>query len=248
MVMYGCFGGLGDGKTMIATQIGFDYYLKGYDVKANYDLKQPYFKTFEKINPMDLLDFELRDCVVLLDEAYTFLDSRVSGSEANRYQSYFLFQSRKRRVKIIYVAQVYSSCDLRLRAITNRWVICRKNLIDPNGDEDDMNNISHFTYEFYNQDSDEPNTLDLPIIEAKKFFNYYNTDEVLTPMYMKPLPKPEDYDKLINTFKTAPSCRSFITISRTDFPYLSYDKAKSIYELLKAGDEANVKKILRIKD
>lgn len=248
MVMYGCFGGLGDGKTMIATQIGYEFYLKGYNIKANYDLKQPYFKEFEKINPMDLLDFELRNCVVLLDEAYTFLDSRVSGSEANRYQSYFLFQSRKRKVKIIYVAQVYTSCDKRLRAITDRWVLCQKNLIDPNGDDEDINNISHFTYEFWNQESNEPNIMDLPINDAKKFFNYYDTEEVLTPMYMKPLPKMEDYETLIKTFKESPSCRSFITITRTDFPYLSYDKAKSIHELLKLGKEDIVKKILRIKE
>ncbi len=122
-MIYGCFGNVGSGKTVFAVRLAYKAFLKGYTVMSNVKLRFDH----EPVNLEKLLKFDINKCVLLLDEAYGFgLESRVSSSLVNRALSYFVLQSRKRGVHIIYTSQFYSALDKRIRLLTNRKILCQK--------------------------------------------------------------------------------------------------------------------------
>jgi len=192
-----------------------------------------------------VLRVELENCAVGLTEAYTFLDSRFSGSESSRFITYFLLQTRKRKVRILYDAQLVGSVDNRLRFITNRIYECVKMLKSKNEDKEDINNIIGFMYKVQDDDGEMFYEM-LKIEDALKVFDLYDTREILLPMYLSPVNE-TDLDSIIKTFNDSTNKETFMTLVRTTNPYLSYDKVKAIYTLLKADKMDDVKKILRIK-
>jgi len=236
-------GGLGSGKTLRLTIRMFEYFEKGFKIMCNYDLNFEH----KKINPIDLIDGlfddELDNSVVGMTEAYTFLDSRFSGSESSRYLTYFLLQTRKRKVKFLYDAQMIGSVDLRLRGITNRIYDCKKIVKDKNKDKEDEDNIIGFAYHVMDDDG-ESYYEGLDIKEAKKYFPMYNTKDILLPQYIKPS---NNLKEILEIFADCETRDIFVTIMRSKNPYISYEKCRSIYTLLKSDRIDDVKGILRIK-
>jgi hypothetical protein len=242
-------GGLGSGKTLRMSIKAKDDYENGWKVYANYDFKDkdgnisiPY----KKINPNDLINGlfndELDNAVICMTEAYTFLDSRYSGSESNRYISYFILQTRKRRIKFYYDAQLIGSVDIRARGVTNRIYECHKMVKDRDKDHEDINNIIGFYYNVYEDDgTNYVETLDIE--DAIKYFNLYNTKDILLPSYLQPT---VDLDNIMEMFSNSPNRETFITLMRIDNPFISLSKCKGIYTLLKNDNIEYVKKILRI--
>jgi hypothetical protein len=93
-------------------------------IYANFDLA---YDDAKKIDVGDLLDLEgLQRGELGCTEAYTWLESRVSSSNLNRYVSYFLFQSGKRDVAVIADAQLGSSIDLRFFDLAHVIALARK--------------------------------------------------------------------------------------------------------------------------
>lgn len=218
-----------------------EYYDKGLKIYANYNLHFPH----EKVDPLRLLDFDLENCAVGLTEAYTFLDSRFSGSDSSRYITYFLLQTRKRKVKILYDAQIVGSVDVRLRFITTRLYECAKMLKTKTADKDDLDNIIGFMYKVTDDDGEQFYEM-LKIEEAQKVFDLYDTTEIMLPMYLNPV-NANNLDDIIKVFNESPNKETFMSLVRTTNPYLSYDKTKAIYTLLKTDKLEDVKTILRIK-
>lgn len=239
-------GGLGSGKTLRLSCILYELYKEGWKVFANYDLGFP----FTKINPLDLInglfDDELDNAVVGMTEAYTFLDSRYSGSESSRYLTYFLLQTRKRKIKFLYDAQLLGSVDIRLRGITNRIYECHKLVKDKEKDKEDIDNVIGFIYHVMDDDGTEYYE-SLTIEDAKKYFDMglYNTKDILLPQYLQPT---TDLEGILELFEVSPNRETFITLMKAENPYMGYDKSKSIYTLLKNEQIEYVKKILRIFD
>lgn len=133
-------------------------------VYANYFLDIPNYK------PLEVMDFlELKDNIdVIIDEGYTWLESRTSGFFLNRYLSYIVLQSRKRTIDIIVTAQIYSSVDVRFRNQTDVLVKCERV-----GDD--------FYYDFMRIDNYSTSKFILPYQEAKKYFNLYDTYQIVEP-------------------------------------------------------------------
>jgi len=235
-------GGLGSGKTLRMTCRLYEDYLKGWKIFSNYNLHFPH----KMINPLDLInglfDDELDNAVVGMTEAYTFLDSRYSGSESSRYITYFILQTRKRKVKFYYDAQLLGSVDLRVRGITNKVYECHKVLKDRDGDKEDINNILGFIYHVFEDDGTEYYER-LDIKEAIEKFKLYDTEDILLPTYLQPT---TDLEGILELYSISPNRETFITLMRTENPFIGYDKCKSIYTLLKNDKIEYVKKILRI--
>ena len=108
-------GDVGSGKTLLATFIASTDSRKVY---SNYKLNIP---NFSPLKPETLWNLN-EPSLVLLDEAYSWLESRTSGKDVNRYMSYVLFQSRKRGLDFILTEQLVGTIDLRYRGMIN-WVI-----------------------------------------------------------------------------------------------------------------------------
>ena len=112
-MLIGISGNIRTGKTLICTILGYIVFLSHLKVYSNYHLK------FSKlISPLDLINFDIPTGTLLLDEIHTMIDSRLN-SQAGRYISYFITQSGKREVDIIYTTQSFMMVDKRLRELTH---------------------------------------------------------------------------------------------------------------------------------
>lgn len=116
MVIY---GDLGSGKTSLAVMLAINDERQVY---ANFNIKSDRFHALE---PQHLHDIN-SPTLVIIDEAYNWLESRLSGKDINRYLSYVLFQSRKRQIDFIITAQLLSSIDLRFKSMADMYVLAEK--------------------------------------------------------------------------------------------------------------------------
>jgi hypothetical protein len=120
MTLTTLFGDVGSGKTLLAVILAlFD----DRPVYANFWIDSPRYIALE---PEMLATLGDEPCLVIIDEAYVWLESRTSTREVNRYMSYILFQSRKRQITFILTAQLLSSLDVRFRSMTSVYVYCQR--------------------------------------------------------------------------------------------------------------------------
>ena len=111
-------GDVGSGKTLWATGYALDDWRALY---ANYRIRR---KGWHDLKPEVLITLDEEPSLIIMDEGYTWLESRTSSSHLNRYLSYILFQSRKRQMDIIITAQLSRSIDVRFRLMANFDVYC----------------------------------------------------------------------------------------------------------------------------
>ena len=155
-------GHLGSGKTLLLTYFAL-LTNKNIPIYANFHIKLPNVKVIE---PNELEDLEKG--ILLIDEAYLWLDSRCSGREINRYLSYLIFQSRKRGFNVFASSQLSSAIDLRYRFISDLNIYA----VGETGDT----KFNAFRYIFNGWGASK--TVFLPFDYAKKFlFNIYDTLE-----------------------------------------------------------------------
>jgi len=214
------------GKTLLQVVLGYiaKEYL-GMDVLANFEV------SFAKyINPIELLKFELENCVLLLDEAYTLIDSRLN-TYANRLQSYFMFQSGKRDVDIIFTAQLLGSIDDRVRELMELKILAEK-----------MKSEQRFRYTVF-VGQYPISTFFLSFQNAEQFYPMYKTKVPIYPMEMVGRTG-GTIDDILKIYKNSPNKLSFVRLLRKDNPYIIVDIAKTIYDLLKYNKQDEVKKLL----
>lgn len=159
-------GAMGSGKTLLMVFFAF---LSTREIYSNFRIHLNRFKTLEV---MDLL--ELKDNIdVFIDEGYTWLESRTSGSVLSRYLSYIVLQSRKRTIDIIISAQMFSSLDIRFREQCDLIIKCEKIF--------KKKKIAGFKYTFLFVESNLERTFFLDIKKASKYFDLYDTLEIIEP-------------------------------------------------------------------
>lgn len=110
---------------------------------------------------------KLEKCVVILDEAHIYLDSRRSASKTNMTTSYFILQTRKRGIILIYTAQLGTSVDKRLRNVQDYNIVAIKNK-------------KYFKYYVSSQTMQKS-----IIINKEKFkpvFKIYDTNQIIPPI------------------------------------------------------------------
>jgi len=125
-MIIGFIGTVGSGKTLGMTREGYKYHLKGMKVFANYGLDFPHEKlTSARFTELIQENTQLQDCVIMLDELHVWLDSRNSMKKKNKTITYFILQTRKRNVRLLYTTQHFDQVDKRLRNTTDILVFCR---------------------------------------------------------------------------------------------------------------------------
>jgi hypothetical protein len=113
------FGDIGSGKTLLATVIAMN---DERPVLANYKIDS---KKWVELEPQMLNEVK-EATLVIIDEAYSWLESRLSGKDINRYLSYCLFQSRKRGIDFVLTAQLLSTIDLRFKNMADVYILCEQ--------------------------------------------------------------------------------------------------------------------------
>ena len=154
-------GNYGSGKTLFLTYLTFK---TKRNVFSNFKLNT---KNYNHLDVLDLLNLP-NHIDVFLDEAYTWLESRLSGKAINRYLSYILLQSRKRTIDIYCTAQLFSTIDVRFRHKSDIIIECHKFK-------------DGFHYKIFNKNTFKSKYFILPFDNAKKYYSYYDTYEIVEP-------------------------------------------------------------------
>lgn len=120
------FGLPGCGKTTLLTKLAYDAIRHG-------DYAHVYTNVGLEIPGVTLIDnecigkYELRDCLLLIDEATLFADSRDHKNFTKTQISYFL-EHRHRCADIVLFTQQWDGVDKKIRVITDRVYYVYKNL------------------------------------------------------------------------------------------------------------------------
>ena len=158
-------GNNGSGKNFLLV-----YYATKFDknIYSNFkiDLKNYIPLTIHDIINMD----KLNKGNIFLDEAYAWIDSRSSGNALNLLTSYLIYQKRKRHLDIYLTAQMFSSVDKRARHLANIIIECLPRV---NFEKDDFN------YIYTDLDSEIEFKFTILYKIAKKYFDYYDTYEII---------------------------------------------------------------------
>jgi len=157
-------GPQGSGKTILMVYLASQ---SKREVYSNFKIHIPNYKPLEI---MDLLELK-NDIDVLIDEGYTWLESRTSSSHLNRYLSYIVLQARKRTIDIIISAQLFSTLDVRFRQQSDVIIKCK---LTKKG----------FRYSMLFVESNKIKTFILRFKNAKKLYDMYDTYEIVEP-YVK---------------------------------------------------------------
>lgn len=189
------------GKTLGMTADIYEM-IKNHNVNvfANYELNKKFFPTFKRIRKNDLENFykskdEFKKCIFLIDEIHIFLDSRKFMNKGNQKIGYFLGQMGKRGNILIGNTHFPRLVDFRFRAYCEKSVYITKVLVRNNEILPILNYNKELTEKEDNQlyiycepiirklvNYDfEYTPLEPYLIKANKYFNYYDTEELITP-------------------------------------------------------------------
>lgn len=113
-------GSVGSGKTLLASIIA--KYTHSRRILANYWLNLP---NYEDLQPEQLMDLpENEKFLVIMDEAYVWLESLTTSTKIEQYLSDVLFQSRKRNIDIIITSQLVRRININFREMEDYRVEC----------------------------------------------------------------------------------------------------------------------------
>ncbi len=155
---------MGSGKTLLATYFATK---ENRPVYANYNIDIP---NFHELRP-EMLSQMTEPALIILDEAYTWLESRKSMQNLSIYLSYILFQSRKRGLDFILTVQELGTIDVRFRNFTEYLI-----------DAEKMNDGS-FEYKVKRGISDKrPFKMILSAENAQEIYQYYDTMQMVNPI------------------------------------------------------------------
>jgi hypothetical protein len=120
MTLVNIVGDVGSGKTLLSVYLASK---SKKPVYANFNIK---IKSYNELLPETLAELNCpkTGAFVIIDEAYSWLESRTSQKEINRYLSYILFQSRKKGMDIITTDQLLGTIDVRFRLMENYEIHC----------------------------------------------------------------------------------------------------------------------------
>lgn len=121
MVLIIVLGDYGSGKSLWATSY-IARYIHDRPIYANWKLNLP---DAHALTPDGLMEINHK-AFVAIDEIYNWIDSRRSGADQNIFLSRILFQSRKRGIDIMIIAQLVSTIDVRFREMWDYCVKCEK--------------------------------------------------------------------------------------------------------------------------
>ena len=118
-------GVMGSGKTLSACALAYLEHTRGREVISNVHVNFPYRQLDTQFFVDHMMDTELSDCVMVLDEAYIYLDARTSASKLNKLFTYFIAQTRKRGVDLYVCIHHIDTVDKRLRRAIDVRGTCR---------------------------------------------------------------------------------------------------------------------------
>ena len=172
-------GRVGSGKTLTMVKDAINYYHTGLPIFTNMDsLNFPHIK----IKDSEVYDIsrneKFRDCVFMVDEFQTIVNSRRSMDNRNIEFMYFIQQIRKRNIKFLYTTQISKRVDVSVREHIDIEV--RPRMVSVKGFEDVLCQAEYI--DLYEQEEKGFYIPRVSVFVANQVFPYYNTKEEIKPM------------------------------------------------------------------
>lgn len=166
---------MGSGKTLSMIRQAYYYWKQGYKIYANIHLKGIPYHTLKlkDILLMASKNIEHEKSCFLLDEAHIFIDARTSAMKRNRIISYWLLQTRKKSISLLYTTQYSHQIDKRLRSATSLMIECHSKIY--NGEHMTLNKC----YKFMSNGTIMVKNISF---KSKDFYKYYDTREIVIPL------------------------------------------------------------------
>jgi hypothetical protein len=119
MTLVAVAGDKGSGKTLLMTLLAVS---DDRQVYSNYKLN---IDRYHNLTPSGLMTIE-GSSLVMIDEAYIWLESRASGQNTNLFLSHVMFQSRKRSSDWVISMQLNRTVDIRFREMCDLYIECKR--------------------------------------------------------------------------------------------------------------------------
>lgn len=162
-------GDRGSGKTLFVVRMllksiqPFYSNFKVYQDKTRGKLN----KRYNELHPEELLYLDDERKKVAITEAYEYMESRLGMGAFQRYMSYIVFQTRKRKMDFIIDTQLDDTIDHRFMRLCDYIVVA----------ESDINGFN-----YYITNKKIINIVSISFKQAEKFWDLYDSWEViLTP-------------------------------------------------------------------
>jgi len=163
-MLIGIVGKMGTGKTLSMTMFAeYLYYKFHIEIYSNYLLANAY-----KIEKQTDL-WKIKNGIICLDEVWLTLDSRLWANNVSLTR--WINQTRKKRVIVFYTSQHISQVELRMRNATDILIYCEKK------DKSIWLNFVDYHYGTLGRK--------FKIEDPKKFYNFYDTFEIVWPISYK---------------------------------------------------------------
>lgn len=172
-------GTVGSGKTLSMTYEAWKYYKLGYRIFSNYHLEFPHTKLNWKILETMIAErTQLENAVIAIDEMHIWIDSRSSMEKKRKGITYFILQTRKANIRLLYTTQHLGQVDKRLRDTTDILVFCRNMTNKTSLVADDSVDVyiqQEFVYQW--RENMKPA---VKVIYANPVFKLFNTKEIVS--------------------------------------------------------------------
>ena len=235
-------GNLGSGKSLLALWQSLMLYSErqlftplaslNSNLTLNFSAIEPEYKiNYEQFSkPSQLEGYTYSE--IFFDEMWKWADSRLSGSDLNRFLSSFSIITRKNKCNLLLTEQYEKLIDKRIREITN--IICYPQQIDLNRKltkerGEPTYNRTRAVYIPVNGTAGSPTTV---TIDNASVWNYYDTHEI-------PKEFEEDYVEELNILEKKLQEDKFLPMMKTkklvkaylqDRHRLSEKRAEIVYE------------------
>lgn len=182
-MIIGWVGDFGSGKTGGMTHRLYQKSLAGSRIATNYG---PTFED-EPITSriLQLMPESLSNMVMGVDEIHIFLDSRSTGKKKQKEITYFILQTRKRKVELNFTTQHRMQVDIRLRLHTDIWIECENlgcNDIDCPGNDERICDIpvcGWYRYVVWDGKTGQKRGKPFYLNGPKNFYHLYDTEKVI---------------------------------------------------------------------
>lgn len=167
------------------THQAYLYYRSGHQIYSNYKLtfpfiqgaKQPIYLTMRRLKELVENKKALQNVVLLIDEAHIFIDSRSSMEKKRKIITYFILQTRKSNVRLLYTTQHMGQVDKRLRDTTDIICMC-SNLSNKSSLVKDKGRPVHILQQSVFQWRDEMKPRK-KVLYANPIFSLFDTTEMI---------------------------------------------------------------------
>lgn len=198
-------GDRGSGKTLLLTRFALKSHNPFYSNYKIYKNKEHtefnYHDRYRELHIEEILHMNNEIADILITEAYEYFENRLGMGSLERYMSYMTFQTRKKHKNLFIDTQLENTIDQRFLRLCDYIIFAE---------------IMPYGFHYYCTDKKIINEFDIPVVDAEKIWNKYDSWEVVTTPQIEELGKQMEVQ--MNKPKLKDNLRKLETLFWCDYP------------------------------